>query len=113
MMKGLCMKGGDFETGITGLSNCSLQCLWSLAKKHYGNPLLWTYIADANGISDETDIPAGTPIRIPLRKLKGLHPCLTNTNGVSDRSYTPVGITTVEEAERTDRKPVNGGISRL
>jgi hypothetical protein len=25
LMEGLCLKGGDFETGITGLSNRSLQ----------------------------------------------------------------------------------------
>jgi len=34
LMEGLCLKGGDFETGITGLSNRSLQKHFALASAY-------------------------------------------------------------------------------
>ncbi|MFC1714888.1 LysM peptidoglycan-binding domain-containing protein [Candidatus Poribacteria bacterium] len=55
------------STALTTVTYRKGDSLWSLAEKHYGNPLLWSRIANANGISDATDIPVGTRIHIPAR----------------------------------------------
>jgi hypothetical protein len=84
--------------------------LWSLAKKHYGNPRLWPLIADANGIPDETDIPVGTLIHIPIRKAKRFRPGITDTNNVSDESSTPGNVpihTSVGNTKRVAKKLLN------
>jgi hypothetical protein len=38
LMEGLCLKGGDFETGITGLSNRSLHMSLIRLFDHHHNP---------------------------------------------------------------------------
>ena len=45
--------------------------LWNLAGRYYDDPKLWSHIADANGILDETMIPVGTPIYIPVEGVGG------------------------------------------
>ena len=41
--------------------------LQKLAERYYGDPELWSHIADANSISDETMVSIGAPIYIPAR----------------------------------------------
>ncbi len=78
--------------------------LWGLAEKHYGEPRLWPRIAEANGISDETDIPIGSVIHIPARSAKRLRSRITEANRSPDRMEIPVGgpiYIPVEDAKRT------------
>ena len=40
-----------------------------IAYKYYGNPLLYWVIAEASGITDPTNLPVGTLLRIPPKRL--------------------------------------------
>ncbi|MFC1714885.1 LysM peptidoglycan-binding domain-containing protein [Candidatus Poribacteria bacterium] len=64
--------------------------LWSLAERHYGNPYLWPRIANANGVSDKTDIPIGTSIHIPAKDTEKIADKLTveaDSGGLATVTY--------------------------
>jgi Uncharacterized protein containing LysM domain len=41
------------------------ESLWNIAQKEYGDVDKWRCIAEANGIMDPLDIPAGTVLKVP------------------------------------------------
>jgi hypothetical protein len=54
-------------------------CLWNIAKSQYGDALLWTHIADANGITNPRRLLVGLNLRLPaVPTPRGTVPGTTN-----------------------------------
>ncbi|MFC1714890.1 LysM peptidoglycan-binding domain-containing protein [Candidatus Poribacteria bacterium] len=104
-ISGKLVKAGGSEV-LTTVVYQKGDSLWSLAEKYYGEPKLWSRIADANGISDATDIPVGASIHIPMRSGKRLRPRIADADGISNETAIPI-YTSVEDAKRAAKKLVN------
>ena len=75
---------------LTTVSYRKGDTLWSLAERYYGNPWLWPRIADANGITDVTDIPPGAPIHIPVKDTKQTRSRVVDADRISNRTTLPM-----------------------
>ncbi len=57
------------DSVVTINNSYPTDCLYNMAKSHYGNPSLWPALKDYNTIADEKKIPNGAKIKIPSKNV--------------------------------------------